>query len=337
MNMKTRSSGTERVRGNSDRDGETENTVNTEIGGTPSEENSVIEAVWKELKNNREIIQSLCDRIDKQNEELKKHRTMIESMRKEMNERNEGVKNWGRGEERREREKENIVDEMKEVMESKMKTLEEIVKNNNCNDHRLKDGKGDSFVSDVRKEMVMDVVPILKREMDRAKSVVITGIMEPIGDNPQEREREERRHISDLLNVLEMESARNEITCNLRLGEYMKGNPRPRPIKLTFLREETQLTILRRAHKLKTIRGCSGVYIRRDMPKEERMRINSIVSEVKILNESRSKEETEQFFWIRNGLRGPKKVEVGGEEVNGRVVGGEKIANPKDGMGQAGQ
>ena len=336
-NMRTRSNEAERVRGINDRGEKTENTVDTEIGGIPSEENSVLEAVWKELKENQERIKSLCDKIDKQNEKLEQQGAMIESMRNEMNERNEGEKKWRKGEERRERERENMIDELKDVVESKMNTWAETVKDNKYTDHRMKDGKGDSFINEVRKELVMDVVPILKREMDRAKSVVITGIKEPIIDNYQEREREEMRHISELMKLLEMDSASNEITCNHRLGIYMKDSSRPRPIKLTFVREETQLTILRRAHKLKTIKGCSGVYIRRDIAKEERMRINSIVSEVKVLNEKRSKEEIGKFFWVRNGLRGPKKVEVGGEEVNGRVVGGGKIANPKDGMGQARQ
>ena len=237
----TRSREAERVRGNNDREEETENTVDTKIGGTPSEENSVIKAVWKELKENREIIQSLCDKVEQQG-------AMIESMRNEMNEMNEGEKKWRRGEERRERKRENIVDELKDVMENKMKTWEETVKDSKCTDHRPKDGKGDSFGNEVRKELVMDVVPILKREMERAKSVVIIGIKEPIADNYLEREREEMRHISELLNVLEMNSANNDITCNFRLGKYMKGSSRPRPIKLTFVREETQLTILRRAH-----------------------------------------------------------------------------------------
>ena len=67
------------------------------------------------------------------------------------------------------------------------------------------------------------------------------------------------------------------------------------------------------------------------------MRIKSIVSDVKMLNESRSKEEMGKFFWIRNGLRGPLKVEVGGEEVNGRVMGGGTIAITEDGTGQARQ
>ena len=64
----TRSREAERVRGNNDREEETENTVDTKIGGTPSEENSVIKAVWKELKDNREIIVTIIMRYSRQAE-----------------------------------------------------------------------------------------------------------------------------------------------------------------------------------------------------------------------------------------------------------------------------
>lgn len=46
-----------------------------------------------------------------------------------------------------------------------------------------------NFDEDIRGELVHRAMPIMKQEVDRFRSVVITGIEEPIGSTFQERER----------------------------------------------------------------------------------------------------------------------------------------------------
>ena len=283
--------------------------------------NNVKENLGKEIKIIKEEVKAVRDEGDELAKKVKKE---LEGKDKEEKERDQVIKDLGKEvtkvkerESRVKEEEEGRVKEMKEMRneigelkKETKKSWADMVKGDSEVKKTVMDVIKRNFDEDIRGELVHRAMPMMKQEVDRFRSVVITGIEEPTGSTFQEREELEKGNIRKVLKALNMEWASGDIATRLRLGMYSTLATRPRQIKLTFVREETQKEILRRAHNLKSLSEYSYIFIRKDMTKEERNRINSILEEVKTLNEKRTEADKKKFFWKRDGLRGPKRKEI---------------------------
>ena len=144
--------------------------------------------------------------------------------------------------------------------------------------------------------------------MDRFKSIVITGVKESLRESWQDREKDDDRSVHEILRVMHQEWAYHDITNRYRLGRYNKQESGPRPIKITFLGEVTQREVLKHTWTLKQNRRLARVYVRRDLTKDERMKINKINEETKKRNNERTEQQKSEFFWKANGTMEPQKV-----------------------------
>ena len=180
----------------------------------------------------------------------------------------------------------------------------------------------DSVINEeVRKEIVDKALPMIKQEVDRYRSVVITGVKESTREMHQDREIDDDRSILGIFKAMGQEWAHYEITSKYRLGRYNKQESGPRPVKVTFASELTQREVLKHTWTLKQNDKLARVYIRRDLTKEERRKINKSVEETRKRNNERTEQQKSEFFWKRNGLMEPQKVflrAVGGGEERGR-------------------
>ena len=92
------------------------------------------------------------------------------------------------------------------------------------------------------------------------------------------------------------------------MGRYNRQEPGPRPIKITFAREVTQWEVLKHTWTLKQNKRLARVYVRRDLTKDERMKINKISEETRKRNNERTEKQRSEFFWKSKGIEEPKKV-----------------------------
>ena len=161
---------------------------------------------------------------------------------------------------------------------------------------------------EIRKEIVEKALPMFKQEVDRFRSIVITGVKESQRETWQDRERDDDRSVYEILRVMQLEYAYHEITSRYRLGRYDRQKPGSRPIKVTFTGELTQREVLKHTWTLKQNKRFASVYVRRDLTKDERMKINKIGEETRKRNNERTEHQKTEFFWKRNGLMEPQKV-----------------------------
>ena len=186
-------------------------------------------------------------------------------------------------------------------------TLEENIRDLSYKD-RL--GKKEELSTVIRKEVVDRALPLLKQEMDRNRSIIISGVGESPVEQGPERERVEKGKVRHLLHAIEKGWAFHEISNIIRLGNYGDHDYRniPRMVKVTFRDEATANAVLSNSRALKRSSSLSHIYIRRDLPKDTRIKFREVLREVRAKNESRTEQQKNKFFWRVGKKLEPHKV-----------------------------
>ena len=138
-------------------------------------------------------------------------------------------------------------------------------------------------------EVVIDTV-------EKKKSVVLAGIKEEFLPRKQDRDKQERKIVGEVLEAIQEEG---DLVCEIdevfRLGKYKSGFHRP--IKIRFKSQVAAEEAVSKAWKLSKIEVYKGVWLRKDRSKEERNVINSLREQAKEKNEARSEDEKKKFFY----------------------------------------
>ena len=181
-------------------------------------------------------------------------------------------------------------------------------------------GKKEELTTVIRKEVVDRALPLLKEEMDRNRSIIIFGIGESPVERGLEREQQEKGKVRQLLHAIGKGWTFHKITNILRLGRYGDHDyhNKPRTVKVTFSDEATANAVLSNSRALKHNPSMSHIHIRRDLPKDTRIRFREVLREVKAKNESRTEQQKAKFFWRVGKKLEPQKIVI--EE--GTIVGG---------------
>ena len=90
-------------------------------------------------------------------------------------------------------------------------------------------------------------------------------------------------------------------------------------VKVTFRDEATANAVLSNSRALKHNLSLSHIFIRRDLPKDTRIKFREVFREVKAKNESRTEQQKSKVFWRVGRKLEPHKVII--EE--GIKLGGE--------------
>ena len=123
---------------------------------------------------------------------------------------------------------------------------------------------------DFRDSMVVKALPMVRQEMDRFRSVIVVGIKEDSNKTSYERNEDDNLFVRNMLGALQMGWAEREIVTKFRIGKFRNYRSRPRLLKITFSREDTQKQLLAKAKHLRHTSAFNKVFIRRDKTARER-------------------------------------------------------------------
>ena len=142
---------------------------------------------------------------------------------------------------------------------------------------------------------------LIREECERASSIIVTGISEPVIENIVKRQDYVQTAVYTVLdNIKEDDDRWKEDVLEIRrVGRYdpdKKGNNK-RPVKVRFNSERTAREVLAMANKLRWIDGMKGIYINKDMSLTERKNLQELREEARNLNENRTDEEAKKYFF----------------------------------------
>ena len=133
--------------------------------------------------------------------------------------------------------------------------------------------------------------------VERKKCVVVFGDTERDLKDRNERKIAEIRRVDDILSVLDEEEKgwRDEVEDSWRLGKYTKGQMRP--IKIKFKTARVAEEVLKSSWKLSQDKKYEDIRIRKDLNEEERENMREVSREVRELNEKRTEEDKQNFYY----------------------------------------
>ena len=217
--------------------------------------------------------------------------------------------------ERVEKEKENM-NAWREEQENEKKTFREVV---------------EEQIKEKEEHMQEKMVGVIKKKetmiigmSEKKKSVLIFGAKENNITYRPKREKMEMKMVRDLLKNLNDEDRQNleeEVEEVHRMGPYREGGKRP--IKVLLKSQQVAEEVLYRTTKLREVEGCRNIYIKKNRNEEERKRHSELVEQARALNDERSEEEKNAFFWrvmgdqVRKWYMRRRDGEEGREEATG--------------------
>lgn len=107
-----------------------------------------------------------------------------------------------------------------------------------------------------------------KAKENKASNIIISGIEESKNDNKLDIEEDDKLAIVDLLKELGIAPSANLVKKSYRISKTRKEN-KPALLKIELKDKEAANNILARAKKLKEIERYKGVFINRDLTKNE--------------------------------------------------------------------
>ena len=266
------------------------------------------EAQDKEFQRNlKERVRKLEDENNKLREKVEKYEKLMSEGLGKVEKEKESINTWMKeqNDEKKafhevllgkvEKEKESM-NTWKEEQENEKKTFREIMKEQ---------------IKEKEENMQERMIGVLKRKetlireiAEKKKSVLIFGAKENSVTYRPKREKMEMKMVKDLLKNLNDEDKQNleeEVEEIHRLGPYKQG--RTRPIKVLLKSQQVTEEILYRTTKLREVDGCKDIYIKKNRNEDERKRHTELVEQARELNDERSEEEKNTFFWRVLGER----------------------------------
>lgn len=120
-----------------------------------------------------------------------------------------------------------------------------------------------------------------------------------------ERKEAEEKNVAKLIGVVEGLAIKENVVSYRRIGKYEKGKDNPLRVTLSspFLRE----MVLKSSKKLQQDPEGKLWKLRRDLSKDDREVLKKNLEIAKTMNEGRSEEERNAFFYKVRGLSVPVK------------------------------
>ena len=127
---------------------------------------------------------------------------------------------------------------------------------------------------------------LIREECERATSVIISGISEPVIENIVKRQNYVHTAVFTILDNIKEDEDRwkDDVLEIRRVGRYdpEKKSSKKRPVKVRFNSERTAREVLAMANKLRRIDGMKGIYINKDMSLAERKKQQELRVEAKV-------------------------------------------------------
>ena len=131
---------------------------------------------------------------------------------------------------------------------------------------------GVGLMAETAADRIDGAVRRIRKVVDRSKSVIVFGLGEKDEKNYQKRVSTERDSLRTLLQGLGFDQGEGLIAKQMRIGKYKGYEENIRPLKLILESPMVQQELLRRAATFRFKEDHHGVFIRRDMTIEERIR-----------------------------------------------------------------
>ena len=157
----------------------------------------------------------------------------------------------------------------------------------------------------------MEEKKLVRSVVEKIRCVMVYGMKEDKVPSWAERDNKERGRIREVLSVVtdDPEHANEGVEEYFRIGKFEEGKMRPTKIK--FASQVQAEEVLSGSWKMSEKEDMKGVWINKDLDKDERKQLNELVSQAKDLNGKRTEEEKKQFFWRVRDLRLWKKYYMG--------------------------
>ena len=160
-----------------------------------------------------------------------------------------------------------------------------------------------------RKEMKNKIVSVIKEKqklvrstVDKIKCVVLFGLNEDKIVNRIEREQKEKERIGKVMRLVTGDDqAVGSVEEFHRIGLYEEG--KDRPMKVKFSTQVMAETVINSAWKLSGVEEYKKVWINREMDKQERDELKSLVEQAKQKNLQRTEAEKKEFYWKVRDLK----------------------------------
>ena len=138
---------------------------------------------------------------------------------------------------------------------------------------------------------------------DKNKSIVIIGDIEGHQEDRYKRARERRDRVNHILGKMSDGNSfwASQVVETRRIGRYERNSSRP--IRVKFRSKTVAEEVLGASWKLSYEANYRKIYLRQDLDKDERERLGDMLKQVKVLNEHRSEEEKQDFFWRVKHMR----------------------------------
>ena len=138
---------------------------------------------------------------------------------------------------------------------------------------------------------------------DKNKSIVIIGDIEGHQEDRYKRARERRDRVNHILGKMSDGNSfwASQVVETRRIGRYERNSSRP--IRVKFRSKTVAEEVLGASWKLSYEANYGKIYLRQDLDKDERERLGDMLKQVKVLNEHRSEEEKQDFFWRVKHMR----------------------------------
>ena len=147
---------------------------------------------------------------------------------------------------------------------------------------------------------------LVRDTVDKVKCVVIFGIKEEKNVNRLEREQKEKEKVNEVLKeVIDENQPMGMVEEVYRIGKFEEG--KYRPIKIKFTTQARAEEVISNAPKLAGKEKFKKVWINRDMDRDERDVLKTLVEQAKQKNLERTEEEQEQFYYQVRDLKIRKK------------------------------
>ena len=249
-----------------------------------SEQKAEIQSLKKELRKaylmNNELAEenkTLREQLKEDAEEVKKCREEVKSSVRVVKEQQ---KTWAITQQ------ENA-ESFKKILESQKKAKEDIKSN---------------VVS-----VIKEKEKLVRDTVDKVKCVVIFGIKEEKNVNRLEREQKEKEKVNEVLKeVIDENQPMGMVEEVYRIGKFEEG--KYRPIKIKFTTQARAEEVISNAPKLAGKEKFKKVWINRDMDRDERNVLKTLVEQAKQKNLERTEEEQEQFYYQVRDLKIRKRL-----------------------------
>ena len=204
------------------------------------------------------------------------------------------------------------------VLELEKETLAQKVENMELKTDKVKEGLEGvekevvSGMEKAKEEVKQDMGREMKEREERGQNVVIYGLEEPTASETEERKREEKRKVEEVVNEIGV-AINGGIKVKFRAGRKMEGEAgaRPRPLIVHVPDDETRERIFRGARNLSRVPAMKKVFVGQDLTwaqREEARKEEKRLKEIADKKNEEAKNEGKSGKWVLVGQRGKRRV-----------------------------